>query len=146
MTTGDWVFYYAMEAVKWLEPLLYVTGLVIAVSTFRRCRKRGYIVLAFYFVLCIFSVLAMPRINRAIRARRAPDLSRETQKKIDVAVQQAIDRVLEEEGHPAIHATGRISFPFGPLVLVTGLWLLARREPRKESETSTEGNAPRGST
>lgn len=147
MTTGDWLFYYVTEAVKWLEPVLYAVGLVVAVRSFRHCRRRGYIVLALYFGLCIFSVLAMPHINRAIRSRRAPDISEQTRQKIDEAVRQATERVLEEAGHPIVYGTHHVSFPLGPLVLVAGVWLLARREPRKEAEPCAGGNAaaPRAS-
>lgn len=138
MTTSDWAFYCTMQAVKWLEPILYAVGLVIAVRTFRRCRKPGYIVLVTYFALCLFLLLAMPPINRAIRARRTPDISEQTQKKIDEAVRQAVDRVMQEEGHPRVVGKERVNFPFGPLLLVAGVWMLAKRE---KAEPCAEGKA-----
>ena len=101
MTTVDWVYYYTTEAMNWLEPVVYVVGLIIAIWAFRQCSKRGYIVLAFYFALCLFSLLAMPHINRAIRARRAPDISEQTRQKMDEAVRQAMDRVYEEPDIPS---------------------------------------------
>jgi hypothetical protein len=124
------MFLFFMKAVEWLNPMIYALGLGLAVWAFLRCRKCGYFVLALYFAIVLFSLLAMPSINRAIRARRAPDISEQTQKKIDAAVQQSIDRVLEEEGHPIMAAKKTIHFPFGPIVLVVGLWLVARHEIR----------------
>ena len=75
----------------------------------------------------------MPHINRAFRAHRAPTLSEQTQRKIEEAQRQAIERVLEQEGHPPPTPVRRtIYFPFGPIVLVVGLWLVAKGEPRKQ--------------
>ena len=111
---------------------MYLIGLSIAVWAFLRCRKRGYIVIASFFALLLFSLFAMPFINRAIRNRRPPDISEQTQRKIDEAVQQAIDRVLEQEGHPIMVAKSTLHFPLDVIVLVAGLWLIARREPRAD--------------
>jgi len=82
----------------------------------------------------------MPYIKRAIPSRSAPDISEQTREKIDAAVQQAIDRVLQEEGQ--IYAppeVRRYSFPLGPMVLVLGLWLIAKRDiDEHQAKQSTE--------
>jgi hypothetical protein len=120
---------FLWNAIDWLNPIVYVAGLAVAVWAFRYCRRWGYLVVGFYFVLGLFALFAMPTIRRAIQARNAPSLSEQTQQKIDAAVRQAIDRVLEEEGQlyaPPQKQT--VNFPFGPLVLVTGLWLIAKRD------------------
>ena len=83
------------------------------------------------FALSVFSLLAMPSINRAIHANRPPDISTQTQQKIDAAVKEAVDQVLMQEGHPVVAAKQTIRFPFGPMVLVFGLWLVSRREPHQ---------------
>jgi len=117
------------SAIDWLNPIVDIAGLAVAVWAFRCCRRWGYLVVGFYFLLVLFTLFAIPSINRAIQARSAPDLSEQTQQKIDVAVRQAIDRVLEEEGRSnAGLATRTVRFPFGPLVLVLGLWLIAKRD------------------
>jgi hypothetical protein len=139
MNTGDWIFYYATQAVEWLNPVVYLVGLGVAVWAFRRCHKCGYFVVAIYFAFCAFAVLAMPSINRAIRAHRAPDYSAETRQKIDAAVQDATRKVLAEAGHPeGIPSKRKVHFPFGPILLVAGLWLLARCEPQNPAEQVTE--------
>jgi len=120
--------YYLYRAIHWLSPIIHAIGLAIAIRAFLRCRKRGYLVVAAYFALCVFAIVAMPPINRALAARRAPDISTQTREKIDQAVNEAVDRVLAEAGHPAVAAEMNINFPFGPIVLVLGLWLIARRE------------------
>jgi hypothetical protein len=139
MNTGDWIFYYATQAIEWLNPVVYLVGLVVAVWAFRRCRKLGYLVVAVYFALSAFTLLAMPSINRAIRAHRPPDYSAQTQQKIDAAVQDAIHKVLAEEGRPyGVPAKRTVRFPFGPIVLVAGLWLLAKREPQNPAKLVTD--------
>jgi hypothetical protein len=82
ITGGDWIF-YAVGATKWLNTAVFLVGLGIAVWAFLRCHKWGYLLMAFYFALVLFSLLVMPSINRAIAAHRPPDISEETQKKID---------------------------------------------------------------
>jgi hypothetical protein len=139
MNTGDWIFYYATQAVEWLTPLVYLVGLGIAIWAFRRCRKCGYLVIAIYFALCIFMVLVMPSINRAMRAHRQPDYSAETRQKIDAAVQDATRKVLAEAGHPeGITSKRTIHFPFGSILLVVGLWLLAKGEPQSPAAPVTD--------
>jgi hypothetical protein len=132
MTTGDSIFHYTTQAIEWLNPIVYLFGLGIALWAFRRCRRWGYLVVAVYFALCVFSLLAMPSINRAIRAREAPDYDAQTRQKIDAAVQQAVDKVLAEEGRPhGVPAKRTVHFPFGPILLVVGLWFLARGETHR---------------
>jgi hypothetical protein len=138
MNTGDWIFYYATQTVEWLNPIVSLVGLVIAIWAFRRCRKWGYLMVAFYFALSVFTLLAMPSINRAIRAHQAPDYDAQVEQKINVAITEAVDKVLAEEGRPyGIPAQRTIHFPFGPMILVAGLWLLAKREPHSRAEQVT---------
>jgi hypothetical protein len=132
MTASDSLFYYGSKAVEWLNPAVYFVGLGIAAWAFLRCRKCGYLVLAIYFALAAFELLAMPSIDRAIRAHRPPDVSEQIQQKIDAAVREATHKVLAEEGHPeGISGKRLVNFPFGQILLVAGLWLVARRETRR---------------
>lgn len=45
-----------------------------------------------------------------------------------VAMMEAADNVLEEAGHPPQVATMNINFPLGPILLATGLWMIAKNE------------------
>ena len=141
---AGWMFLFFIKAVEWLNPIVHAIGLGVAVCAFLRCRKCGYFVLALYFAIVLFSLLAMPSINRAIRARRAPDISEQTQKKIDAAVQQAIDQGREEKGQPIMASKKNLHFPFGPIVLVAGLWLVARHETRSKKSLPPTAAAPCG--
>ena len=122
--------HYILQAVDWLEPLTFAVGAVTGFWAFRRCRKIGYLVVAIYFCLAVFSLLALPRIKAELRARQTPKQSEEAQRKIDAAVSEAIDRVMRGQGSQPVAVERSIRFPFGPLLLVLGVWLLARREPR----------------
>ena len=133
--------HYILQALDWLEPLTFALGTVVGFWTFRRCRKVGYLVVAIYFCLAVFSLLALPRIKAELRARQTPTQSEETQRKVSAAVSEAVDRVMREEGAQPGAAERHIRFPFGPLVLVLGVWLLARREPRVE-RSSTVSDSP----
>jgi hypothetical protein len=124
---AGWVFQFLMGAAGWLNTVVYLVGLAIAVWAFLRCRKCGYLVIAAYFALA----LLVPSINR-LRAPRLPppDSSEQTQQKIAAAVQEAIHKVLVEEGHPeGITGTHNIRISFSSILLVVGLWLVARHEP-----------------
>ncbi len=132
MTIGDSIFYYSGKIVEWLNPIVYFVGLCISVWAFRRCRKWGYLVVASYFALAVFWLVAWPPIDRAVRAHRPPDISAQTQQKIDAAVREAIHKVLVEEGHPeGIPGRLNVRIPLGPILLVVGLWLVARREAHR---------------
>ena len=135
-TFGEKMLRYMFTAIQWLNPLVHFVGFGIVIWAFRRCRKKGYLVVAAYFILVLFSLLVMPRINRAIAVRRHQDLDEQIQKEIETEVNEAVDRVLEKHGRS--HAGPlrlNIMFPFGPILLVTGLWLIARREEITEGST-----------
>jgi len=120
--------YYLLRAIDWLNPLVHLVGGLIAFRTFLRCRKNGYLVVAFYFFLATFTLAVMPSIRRAMAERRVPDVSEEIEKKMHAAMMEAADKVLEEAGHPPQVATMNINFPLGPILLVTGLWMIAKTE------------------
>jgi hypothetical protein len=143
MNTGDWIFYYTIRAVEWLNPIVCFIGLVISIWAFRRCRKCGYFIIAIYFAFSVFTLVALPAINRAIRAHRPPDYSAQTQQKIDAAVKDAVQKVLAEDGYShGVPQKRTIHFPFGSIILVVGLWLLAKREPQNQVEKVTRDTAP----
>jgi len=125
--------HYILQALDWLEPLIFALGAVLGFWAFRRCRKIGYFVVAIYFCLAVFSLLVLPRIKAELYARRTPTRSEETQRKINAAISEAMERVIKEEGESfqPEPMERSIRFPLGPLVLVLGVWLLARREPRR---------------
>jgi hypothetical protein len=117
--------------------------LCIVVRAFLRCRKWGYAVIACYFALAFFWLIAGPAIDRTIRVHRQPDILAQTRQKIDAAYhayQQNVQRILADEGHPdGIPMQQTIHFPLSPILLVVGLWLVARRE-------TPRSNIPRSPT
>lgn len=127
---ASWMFRFFVEAIAWINPIVHLIGLGIAVWAYLRSRKWGYLAIAIYFALAVFSLLVLPPINRAIRAHRPPDIDQQTQQKIEAAVKEAVDKVRKEQGYPVITAKRNVRFPFGPILLVFGLWLLASHEPR----------------
>ncbi|HUE37455.1 MAG TPA: hypothetical protein VMO20_08700 [Candidatus Acidoferrum sp.] len=125
---ADWTLQFSMGALQWLELVVYLVGLSISIWAFRRSRKCGYLVIAIYFaVVALWLVFAVP-VWRVIHAHDAPDISAQMEQKIQEAQRQAAGNVLAEEGRPPMAVRRRIYFPFGPIALVFGVWLLARRE------------------
>ena len=134
MTTSDWIFYITLKAIGCLWPLVHLFGLVLCVLTYRRCRKSGYLVVAAYYFLAVGWLAFGPAINRVIREyshSQSPHvLSPETQKQYmqDLA---ALNEKYYPMGRPAISNT---KFPLGPIILVSGLWCIARRESKRTTE------------
>ena len=69
MTLFDSVFGVGIKAVHWLNPLVYVVGLAVAVWAYWLSRKLGYLLVAAYFLLAVCSVSIVPAVNRAIASR-----------------------------------------------------------------------------
>lgn len=119
----------------WLNPAAYTTGLCVAVWAFRKCRKIGYLVIAAFFALAVYSLVAAPFVNRAIASYRTPDMSMETEKRLNDAVQETSQRILAEAGVNSIAYSYSVDFPLGSILLVTGLWLVARKEREIPNQT-----------
>lgn len=127
---------FLWNALGWLDPFVHVLGLVLMAWAFWRSGKRGYLVVGCYFLLVLLSPLAMPVVREAIDRWSGPNLSAHTQAKMDAAIRQAVDRVLAEAGHSVMTAQSNVTIPVGPMLLVGGLWLVARREARRDREES----------
>lgn len=131
------VFLFVLYVSGWLDPVVHVMGLVLMAWAFWRSGKRGYLVVGCYFLFVLFGPLVMRAVKEVIDKRSGPNLSAQTQAKIEVAVQQAIDRVLEEGGHPPTPAQINVTIPVGPMLLVGGLWLIVKREARRDRDQPT---------
>jgi hypothetical protein len=125
---GNWMWSLFVEIGNWLQPVVYIMGLGIAAWAFLRCRKPGYLVLGIYFALVVFWLLAGVDVWKAIWDHQTSDISKQTRQKIELADRQATDQVLKDQSYHSIPAATHIYFPLGPIVLVAGVWLLARRE------------------
>jgi hypothetical protein len=133
MNTGDLIL-----AVRWLNTLVYLVGLSIAVWAFLRCHKRGYLAVALFFALVLFSWHVWPHISHAIYVHRTPA---EVQQKTNADFQQAYNQALAQAGHHPV-PTQRINIQIAPIALVFGLWLLARREPQTETTSTPNDKQP----
>ena len=138
--------HYFLRMIDWLNPLAHIVGLTVAIWAFRRSLKRGYLVVGVYFALAVFSLLVTPKINRSIAERRSPNLSEQTQERMHKAILETMERVQKEEGQiPIRAATRKVKIPLGPILLVVGLWLIARREQvteHRNAELSPAAVAP----
>ena len=119
--------YYLIEAIVWLSPIVLILGLIVSIWAFRKFRKKGYILISAYFALAAFNLLAVPKINQAIAEKHPPAIPQKTQERIDQEIAEVYVRNFEEEGTFPAAATRNINFPLGHILLVTGLWLVAKK-------------------
>ena len=91
-------------------------------------RKKGYIFIAAFFALAAFNLLAVPRINQAIAEKQSSAISQQTQERIDQEIEEVYEHIFEGEGILPMVETRTISFPIETILLVAGLWLVAKHE------------------
>jgi hypothetical protein len=142
MTIPDWFGYRALKAILWLNPLVHVAGLAISVWAWRATRKTGYIVVALYFVLALLGksfpavlrvVTGQPKGQAALTPQQQQEYTREM---------MALDKKYFPAGHPVAQT---VVFPLGPIVLVAGLWVLAKHDTKKQAQqTTSEVGTPSG--
>ncbi len=131
MTATDWLWHSLMIGIDWLMPIAYATGLVISVWAYRRSRKRGYITIAMFFSLAVYACTLAPQVSRAIQQHFWPQ-PEITDVQTD-AFNHELDKLYEKYyPRPEIQMTRRVSFPLGPILLVTGLWFVTRKETEYE--------------
>ena len=95
---AGWTWQFSMGALQWLEVVVYLIGLGIAVWAFRRSRKCGYLVFAVYFaVVALWLVFAVP-VWRVMHANDPPNVSEQTRQKMYAAERDADKKVLAEAG------------------------------------------------
>jgi len=134
MKIPDWLGYAALKAILWLNPLAHVAGLAIAVWAWRATRKAGYIVVVAYFLLAAFN-RTLPAIIRVVSGRPPAQAALTPQQKQEYARELvALDKRYFPLGHPVVRT---ILFPLGPIVLVTGLWMVAKRDAKRQAAQAT---------
>jgi hypothetical protein len=123
----------------WVNPLVHLAGLVVACWAYSVGRKRGYIVVAIYFLLAVISLTVIPAINTARYKRWQAEHA--VASEADEAYFREL-KLLEQKYPRPYPSAGRISIPIplGAAILVAGLWVLARGT-RKEAEPNAGGNA-----
>ena len=136
-----------MPTFTWLNAVtapVYLVGLAVAVWAYRVSKRPGYLVIAAYFVVAICTWTVLPGINaarfRAWESRQPPPTEADEGYNKDVLALSLKYYPPSRSHRPGPPRPLHVGFPFGPILLVTGLWLLARREPRKEAQSVTGAN------
>jgi hypothetical protein len=133
MNPIDWFFVNSPKIMHWFELLLYLIGLGVSLWAYRQSRKRGYLLLGLYVFFCICTLSVLPAIGRAIRQRwhSQHELSPEAREQF-----QREYETLYQKYYPSAPSamTLKVSFPLGTIILVSGIWVLARRESRGSAE------------
>jgi hypothetical protein len=119
-----------IEVVHWLNPLVYFVGVVVSAWGYRLSRKCGYLLVAGYFLLALLGVFIVPKLNRMIESRWDKQRQSEISPQAHEQFMKEYSSLLQKY-YPSDHsapATINLKFPFGPIVLVLGLWMLAKSE------------------
>ena len=138
-----------MRIINWLfyseHVVVYVIGLAVCVWAYRKHSGTGYLLLAAYFLFQVSALTVLPAIMSAQEKNwyTQHQLSPETDKAYSEEV-LALHKKYYPSGFPPNFSHW---VPELPIVLIVGLWLVARREPRKDAEPNAGGNAapPRAS-
>lgn len=135
----DWLLLIVVKYGAWLHALVHVVGLAVCVRAFQRCRKPGWIVLAAFFLLAAGGLLLGPFLTDALagRSHTQPQLLREEEQRY----QQEL-AALHQKYYPSATNTAAASprqvfilLPLGPLILVVGVWLMARNDCKHSRAT-----------
>ena len=137
MTIPDWIGYKALKAFVLLNPLLHVAGLAISVWAWRATRKTGYILVALYFVLVLLGKGLLGVLRVTSGSPNAPALTAQQQQAYTQEL-TAVDKRYYPVGHSV---TQTVVFPLGSIVLVAGLWILAKRDVKQTVQQTTAGQA-----
>ncbi len=115
----------------WMTPIVNGIGVGVATWAYRMTRKNGYLLIAVYFSLALIVAVTAPYL-RARSAKYSP-LSEDVQQRL----YEATEEILGEAVHTAILPV-TYYFPLGNIILVTGLFLLARNEKKKNAEPDNQ--------
>jgi hypothetical protein len=125
---ASWPLTASVEIVGWIRLAVCLVGLGIAVWGFLRSRKCGYLVIASYFALVVFWLGIWQPLHRAMQDRHSSDPNDQMHQQIDSAIRQSMDKATAKDGQPLVFVQRTVYVPFGPILLVIGVWLLAKRE------------------
>ena len=130
MKIPDWLAHAVLKAILWLNPLVHVAGLAISVWAWRATRKTGYIVVALYFVLALLGK-SFPAVLRVVSGAPQTQALTAQQQQEYTREMTAVDKRYFPSGHPVAQT---VVFPLGPIVLVAGLWVLAKRDVKRRKQ------------
>jgi hypothetical protein len=135
MTFPDSAFDVA-RVMRWLNPLVYVVGVAVGSWAYWLSRKLGYLLVTAYFVLVLFAVFLGPAVNRMIDARWDAQQKARLSPQAQEQFVKEYASLLQKYYPPGQEtpATINVKIPFGPIILVSGLWMLAERESRRIAE------------
>ena len=133
MPEAGYLYSFGLGLFNWLNLAVLCLGLGLALRTFFRSRRCGWLVVAGYFAMALFSLLALPALQQTWHTRHPPDIALSAAKPPADVVMKATNQMVAGPGHPVVFQTKKVRFPLGSIVLVAGLWLLARPEPSRRN-------------
>jgi len=103
--------------------IIYLLGLVVSVRAFLRCRKRGYLLIGAWFAFAVFQMTVLPAIMHQREQVKAPvEHVEDKNELVGVASENNVRNIV------LYHSVMSVVNGFSLVLLVSGLWLIARRE------------------
>lgn len=123
----------------WMWPVLYMIGLITSAQAWRWSRKGAYWFFMVYFALAFYCATAAPYVNDWIQHK--------IERKVDPVViekrrqmQEEISAIQNKYELPPEMVAAVITLPVGQILLVAGLWFLARKEMSTEQAKDPHGS------
>jgi len=111
----------------WTTPIVHGIGVAVAAWAYRLTRETGYMLIIVYFTLAFMVAVTAPYL-RARSAMYFP-YSEDVQQRLDEATEEILGEAVHTKILPVTYY-----FPLGNIILVTGLFLIARNEKRRNAE------------
>ena len=119
-----------IKLVFWITPLVYVLGVAISLWAFLRSRKAGYILFLIYFLFLAYVNFITITVDRYIDHKVYSSFDQQVQQEIYEAVDNAAADVMKKHGAYGRALHMEVEFPYGAILLVLALWMLASKEKR----------------
>ncbi|MGD1087001.1 MAG: hypothetical protein ABSA47_19880 [Verrucomicrobiota bacterium] len=149
MTLPDSAFNLIIKAAQSLSLFVYIVGLAVAAWAYWRSRKIGYLLVTAYFLVAVFNTFLVPALNRMIATRWDAQRKSELSPQAHEEFMKEYSALLQKYYPPgnATPGTINIKLPISQIILVVGVWMLARRETGRiaEKEGAGKGSPPLGS-
>jgi hypothetical protein len=124
------VIFYLINQIQWLNPVICLIGLVVCICAYKNCRKCGYLILAIYFLLVSINLIFGQAIHGILaeHSRNKTPLSSEAEKQYQQEI-TALNQKYFSSGRGIIYY--KVNFPLYSIILVAGVWSLAKRDSKK---------------
>jgi Zn-dependent protease with chaperone function len=123
------------SALYWSWPVLLVIGIIVSVKTLLKTGMKAYWFFILYFVLALYESTGAVYVNQWIRevqqGQHDPEIKAQ-----EIQIQEEISAIYRRHNIPPSPTAHNVAMPIGQLILVTGMWFVAKKAPNHRSENT----------